>query len=78
MGLRFERTQAAALRQLGHNVESAGVGDTGLFFKAAESAEDNEPLVVYCSDAGQAQEMAALFATLGCKRPGVEDLNGNR
>ena len=75
-GLRFNRAQARTLRNIGDEAQRHGQGDVGLYFKAAESAEIGEPLVVKCSSRDEVERMAALFATLGIKRPAIEDLNG--
>lgn len=76
LGLRFPRSASRVLRNLGDECARHGTGDPGLFYKAADSAKDGEPLVVQCSEVSEVHEMAALFATLGVGRPAVEDLNG--
>lgn len=76
LGLRFSRSSARVLRNIAAEAARHRTGDPGLFYKAAESAEDGEPLVVLCSSAAEVHEMASLFATLGVKRPAIEELSG--
>lgn len=76
LGLRFPRSQARVLRAIGEEAERMGQGDISLYFKAAESAEIGEPLIVKCEARDEVERMAALFATLGCRRPAIEELNG--
>lgn len=76
IGLRWPRSQARTLRNIGNWVAANGTGDAGLFFKAAESAKDGEPLVVRCEDVSEVEEMAALFVQCGAKRPVLEQLTG--
>lgn len=75
-GLRFNRASARTLRNLAEQAKGHGQGDVGLYFKAAESTEIGEPLVVKCESRDEVELMAALFTRLGVKRPAIEDLNG--
>lgn len=75
VGLRFDRRDRFKLQELAHRVEQAEIqGDLSTFTEAARAAESGEPLVVICSSPDEAQEMAAMYGTLGCRRPAVEDL----
>jgi hypothetical protein len=76
IGLRFPRSQIRMLRNLIISVRTLrpkGV-DVGLYEKALESAEAGEPLVVLCSNRGEAEMMADGFVRLGLRRPEVDVL----
>lgn len=79
-GLRFNRAQARVLRNLHDRVVGEGLSehDAGLYLLAAQSCEQGEPLVVKCSSRDEVEEMAAVFARLGVRRPTVEDLNAGQ
>lgn len=53
----------------------AGV-DISLFDKAAESAEQGEPLIVRCSSREEVEQMAHGFVIWGVRRPAIDELNG--
>jgi hypothetical protein len=77
LGLRFSRSQARVLRNLASDLRARrppGI-DISLFDKAAESAADDEPLVVLCDDPAEVELMAQLFADLGIKRPTIDGLS---
>lgn len=75
LGLRFSKSQARVLRNLATWCRANGVpGDIALYDRAAESAEDGEPLVVHCNDPAEVEQMQAAFVTLGVKRPVIEQL----
>lgn len=75
LGLRFSRSQARVLRNLAEWCKANGVpGDVTLYERAAESAEDGEPLVVHCNDPSEVEQMQAAFVTIGIKRPTIEQL----
>lgn len=78
LGLRFSRTAGRRLNDLADQLRStrpAGI-DVSLFDKAAESAEQDEPLVVRCSSRDEVEQMAQLFSDLGIERPAIDELNG--
>lgn len=78
MGLRFRRSQKRVLRDLIQQMESLQPEnfDIGLFRKALESVEVDEPLVVICDTPEEVKAMADGFALWGIVRPAVEELNG--
>jgi len=79
VGLRFSRSQARILRNLVAQLRAdppRGDFDISLFDKAAEAAENGEPLHVLCSDRDEAERMAAGFVLWGVKRPSMELLRG--
>lgn len=75
-GLRFRYRDRVKLREIGNEAQRHGQGDVSLYFKAAESAEVDEPLVVKAESRDEVEQMAALFTTLGLSTPGIEVLNG--
>ena len=80
VGLRFNHRDAGLLHALAarvHNGELRGQTISGLRF-AAEAAETGEPLIIRCESADEAHQMAARFILLGCHRPAVEELTGER
>lgn len=77
LGLRFARSQRHILRRLADRVRNGEFpGDIDTFEQAAMAAELGEPLVVICNNRDEVEAMAALYARLGVKQPGIEELNG--
>lgn len=77
LGLRFAKSQARVLRSIREQAEAKDVpGDLSLYEKAAESAEQGEPLVIHCTDPAEVEHMAAMLVALGVKRPAIEELSG--
>lgn len=78
-GLRFRPADAPRLWELARRVENGEIrGDRSTYSSAAISAQTGEPLIVYCDDPSQAQQMADLYVCVGITRPAVEELTGLR
>lgn len=80
VGLRFNHRDAALLHTLADRVRGGELRQqtlTSLKF-AAEAAETGEPLIIRCVNADEAHALAARFILLGCHRPAVEELTGER
>lgn len=78
-GLRFKRGDVRVLRNIVQDLEARrpeGV-DIGLFTKALESAEADEPLVVAYDQRSELEMMADGFPRWGVSRPAIDDLNGS-
>jgi hypothetical protein len=74
MGLRFRKSQRQTLRNVAdylHATKPPGV-DISLFEKAAESAEEEEPLLVHCDSRAEVEAMAAWFVRIGVAEPSIE------
>lgn len=78
LGLRFDHRDTAPLRSIAEQMKSErrAEQDIGLFEKAAESAEQNEPLIVECSSKREIERMAQGFTYWGVARPAIDELNG--
>ena len=80
VGLRFNHRDARLLRALADRVTRGELRDqtlSGLRF-AADAAETGEPLIIRCTSPDEAESLAARFILLGCHRPAVEELTGER
>lgn len=78
IGLRFRRGDARVLDAWAERVRSGEFpGNVSTFEQAAKAASTGEPLVVICDDAKEVQQMAALYASCGIRRPAVEALSGD-
>ena len=80
VGLRFNHRDARLLRSLAARVQNGELhGQTlsGLQY-AADAAETGEPLIIQCASPEEAEAMAARFILIGCHRPAVEELTGDR
>jgi len=78
-GLRFNRASVRVLRNVITDLEALrpeGV-DIGLYVKARESAEQDEPLVVAFNERSELELMADAFTRLGIARPAIDELNGS-
>lgn len=75
IGLRFDRRDSDRLFKLADLVRSKQLqGDVSTYEEAAIAATTGEPLLVICTDPGQAHAMAAGYIALGCRPPAVEEL----
>lgn len=74
VGLYFGRSQVRVLRELVKQLGTMGQEDfdVGLFQKALESAERDEPLDVWCSTPEEAEQLADGFTLWGIKRPAIQ------
>ena len=78
-GLRFACKDAAHLQGLARQVRSGERrGAVGGLESAADAAVTGEPLIIECLAPEEAQQMADSFVLLGCTRPAVEELTGDR
>lgn len=78
-GLRFKRSDVRVLRNILQDLEARrpeGV-DIGLFKKALDSAEADEPLVVAYDQWSELELMADGFTRWGVSRPAIDELNGS-
>ena len=77
IGLRFRRGDARVLEAYAARVRNGEIrGDVGTYEQAAAAARSGEPLVVVCDKPAEVQQMAALYGSLGIRRPAVEALSG--
>jgi hypothetical protein len=78
VGLRFGAAEAPLLRNIADQLraERRPFTDISLFDKAAESAEQDEPLIVVCSSPLEAERIAHGFTRWGIERPAIDELNG--
>lgn len=78
VGLRFGAAEAPLLRNIADQLRSErrGFEDISLFEKAAESAEQDEPLIVVCASKLEAERIAHGFTRWGIERPAIDELNG--
>ncbi len=77
IGLRFRKGDARVLQNYANRVRGGEIpGNASTYEQAELAARTGEPLVVVCEDAEEAHAMAGLYATLGIKRPAVEELSG--
>jgi hypothetical protein len=76
-GLRFNRASIRVFRNLIDELERTrprGI-DVGLYRKALESVEANEPLVVHFDHPDEIEQMADGFTALGIARPAIDPLD---
>ena len=78
-GLRFKCSDVRVLRNIVRDLEARRPegADIGLFKKALESAEVDEPLVVAYSQWSELELMADGFTRGGISRPAIDELNGS-
>lgn len=78
LGLRFAQGEATRLRSIVDQLhaERRAAEDIHLFEKAAESAEQDEPLILVCTHAEEAERVAHGFTRWGIQRPAIDQLNG--
>lgn len=73
-GLRFPRSAARVLRNIGDRLRAEGRSDDCQLFDKAEAAtRSGEALEVVFSDPGELAQMVAAFRRLGVPEPVVED-----
>lgn len=80
---RFDRAAGRKLRAIAQHLRTLsseqiaqGNIDISLFDKAAESAEQGEPLIVRCTDPVEVTLMAKAFTDLGLSHSPIDELNG--
>ncbi len=77
--LRFACKDAPFLQSLARQVRSGERrGAVGGLAAAADAAHKGEPLIIQCSTPEEAQQQAEHFVLLGCVRPEVDELTGQR
>lgn len=75
LGLRFRRSDVRVLTAIRNAAAERGQGDVGLYDKAVAATQIGEPLVVVAETVDEVRTMAALFGTLGCRQPVIEEIN---
>lgn len=77
IGLRFDRRDARALRQLAARAQRRELGEEAVttFAAAAEAAETGEPLIVVCESRLEPDLMAAGYVRFGIRRPVLDELS---
>lgn len=77
-GLRWRKAHARTLRNIADRCIAHGQSDVGLYFKAAESAEQGVPLEVHCNDKSEVDQMVALLVLLGAPAPSIDEMRHDR
>lgn len=75
-GLRFNRADLSRLKLYTVELRSRGADpeQIGLFDKALEAAENDEPLLVVCQHPGEVKQMAAGFVRHGFLEPTIDHI----
>jgi hypothetical protein len=73
--LRFRRSAARTLRNLSERMRGEPGIDTSLYDKAADSAEQGEPLVIRATSRAEVEELASAFPLVGVARPEIDELS---